>query len=331
MADGIASPVEARSASAQNAANRMIRIKRSQATIAEEFAKLSPVAPDVVAAEAARLARRSRGAHHAEKRHHGDVLHAAKRAGQPTLEELNAQERALLPNVNELLWETGLGQLAKRSVETLTTEQKRALSLFPGLQNVLNQVYPGLNGAVTHTENTITGTVDRLDKILTPPSTGTVTGSPDPSLLQKVNKDLLLPLFHSTNGVVVNGEQAVNGAVDGLGKVLKREEAEKRDNLPLITGINNLVSEVTPNVNNAGVAGEAAVLGAVQGLNEILQKRATPATNPGVTSPAPDNTVQLTLALQQLLQRLVGTGSPVNLGGILGGQGTHLNLGGLQL
>lgn len=164
---------------------------------------------------------------------------------QPTLEELNAQEQALLPGVNQLLWETffnldattlnaegavhgavsGLGQLAKRSIETLTTEQKRALPLFPGLQNLLNQVYPGLNGVVTHTENTVTGAVDGVDKILTPSSTGTGTGAVDPSLLQKVNKDLLLPLFYHANGVVVNGEQAVNGAVDGVSSAFRAELA----------------------------------------------------------------------------------------------------------
>lgn len=99
-----------------------------------------------------------------------------------------------------------------------------------------------------------------------------------------------------------------------LGKVVKRDEAEKRDNLPLFPGLDNLISETTPGVNNAGVAGEAAVLDAVKGLNEvspswfaastcfcsslvprivqILQKRTTtPATNPG--SPTPDNTVQV--------------------------------------
>ncbi|BGP41040.1 hypothetical protein JCM10449v2_005009 [Rhodotorula kratochvilovae] len=179
-------------------------------------------------------------------------------------------------------------------------EKRDNLPLLAGLNwNVLLPLFHNLNGVVVNAEQAVDGAVDGLDDILKKRD-----GLP---LLQGLNWDLLLPLFHNLNGVVVNAEQAVTGAVSGLDDVLKKRDLtdnEKRE-LALLPGLQALLQQLYPGLNQAVVGVENTATGAVNGLDDILKKRAFGQTTPA-TSTIPDNTVNIDIRLNQLLNDLLG-------------------------
>ncbi|GAA6052088.1 hypothetical protein JCM3770_006625 [Rhodotorula araucariae] len=377
-----AQPVEARSVSNDIGANRMVKVKRSQANVAEELAKRAP--------ETHSSRERRSNANRLNKRHHGDATHT-KRYETPSLEELNKREvemlkkrdlsdnekreLALLPGLQALLLQlypglnqvvTGVENTATGAVKglddilkrDLSDNEKREIALLPGLQALLLKLYPGLNGAVVSTENLLKDAVGGLDKTLKKREataapvnekrdsnlpllagvnwnlllplfhnlngvivnaeqavSGAVDGVDDIlkkrdsglPLLQGLNWDLLLPLFHNLNGVVVNAEQAVSGAVDGLDDILKKRDLsdnEKRE-LALLPGLQALLLQLYPGLNQVITGVENTATGAVDGLDDILKKRAFGQTTPASSS-IPGNTINVDIRLQQLLNDLLG-------------------------
>ncbi|GAA5912806.1 hypothetical protein JCM8208_006431 [Rhodotorula glutinis] len=242
-------PVEARALSGDNASNRMVRMARSQASNADELARRA------VAESHAARERRS-GAARMHKRHHGD--------------------------------------------ETKRDLSERDLPLFQGLQNLLHQLYPGLNEVVVGTENTATGAVRGVDGIVK---------RDELPLLQGLHA-LLHKLYPGVNGAGLSAEQLVSDLVGGLDKTLKKRDEtaapanEKRDNFGLLEGVNwNVLLPLFHNLNGVVVNTEQAASGAVSGLDDVLKKRDVPSGGP--------NSANINIQLEQLLQNLLGGKGPL--------------------
>ncbi|TNY22198.1 hypothetical protein DMC30DRAFT_159940 [Rhodotorula diobovata] len=219
--------VEARGLAADNGANRMVRMARSQAGVHEDFAKRA------IADSHAARERRS-GAARMNKRDFSDEVKRdlndnEKRDELPLLQGLRALLHQLYPGLNQAV--VGVENTATGAVTGLDGILKRDLTggelqLFAGLNSLLHKVYPGLNNAGVSAEQLVSDLVAGLDKTLK--KRGDETAAPvnekrdmNP-LLVGLNWDILRPLFHNLNGVVVNTEQAVSGAVSGLDDILKK-------------------------------------------------------------------------------------------------------------
>lgn len=202
-----------------------------------------------------------------------------KRDELPLLQGLRALLHQLYPGLNQAV--VGVENTATGAVTGLDGILKRDLTggelqLFAGLNSLLHKVYPGLNNAGVSAEQLVSDLVAGLDKTLK--KRGEETAAPvnekrdmNP-LLVGLNWDILRPLFHNLNGVVVNTEQAVSGAVSGV-------------RLHFL-----LISHARPTLT--------LVLLPLSQLDDILKKRAT--------GDIPPNTVNADVQLEQLLRNLLG-------------------------
>jgi len=217
-------------------------------------------------------------------------------------------------------------------------QSERDLPLFQGLQNLLHQLYPGLNEVVVGTENTATGAVRGVDGIVK---------RDELPLLAGLNA-LLHKLYPGVNGAGLSAEQLVSDLVGGLDKTLKKRDEttapanEKRDNFGLLEGVNwNVLLPLFHNLNGVVVNTEQAASGAVSGvrpslpfppalepllllarlslselvltlssslssspqLDDVLKKRDVPSGGP--------NSANINIQLEQLLQNLLGGKGPL--------------------
>ncbi|GJN91396.1 hypothetical protein Rhopal_004417-T1 [Rhodotorula paludigena] len=317
FAADVAKPVEARSV--EKSANRMVKVKRSQADSVDTLAKRAPTPAE----EASHLARRS-GVNRQAKRHHGDLMNA-KRHEAPSQEELTKREFGLIFQLQQLLrnaaphLETTLGGVGGTVDSALTDvdkilkrdgsdNEKRDLGLILGLQRLLQNAAPNLQVTLAGLGGTVDSALTDVDKIL----------KRDASDAEKRDLGLILQLQQLLRNAAPHLETTLGGvggtvdsALTDVDKILKRDATaapvnEKRD-LGLILQLQQLLRNLAPNLQTTlgGVGG--TVDSALGDVDKILKRDA---------SDAEKRDLGLILQLQQLLRNLAP-----NLQTTLGGVG----------